>query len=135
LALRGRDKLTLVVSEPLASFRLWAEQLVAEGTGKPGRGIIPVADEPPGDPGAYGPDGVFVYVRNAGAPDVEHEGLVAAPTEHGHPTVPIDAGGLEDLGRLFFLLEFATAVGGWARALRPADDPAGAVDALAERPR
>jgi transaldolase / glucose-6-phosphate isomerase len=132
-SLRGRDKLTVVVSEPLASTRLWAEQLMAERTGGRGRGIIPVADERPGDSGACGPDRVFVYACNAGAPDVEHERLVAALTEHGHPTVTIDAGGLEDLGRLFFLL--GTAVAGWARALVPAADPAGTIDDLAARLR
>jgi Phosphoglucose isomerase len=123
VAQRGRDKLTLVVSEPIASFGLWAEQLVAESTGKQGRGILPVADEPLGDPGAYGPDRVFVYLRNAAAPDVEHDRLVAALAERGHPTVTIDAGGLEDLGRLFFLFEFATAVAGWALELNPFDQP------------
>src|SRR5215213_4809340 len=62
LALQGRDKLTFVVDEPLESFGLWAEQLVAESTGKQGRGILPIADEPLVDPSAYGEDRVFVHL-------------------------------------------------------------------------
>jgi len=69
LARQGRDKLTFFVSEPIESFGLWVEQLVAESTGKHGRGILPVADEPVGEPGVYGPDRVFAYLRNADEPD------------------------------------------------------------------
>src|SRR3712207_9516851 len=64
LALRGRDKLTFVVDAPISSFGLWAEQLVAESTGKQGRGILPIADEPLADPSAYGTDRVFVHLRD-----------------------------------------------------------------------
>ena len=64
LALQGRDKLTFIVSEPIASFGLWVEQLIAESTGKHGRGVLPVADEPVGAPEAYGDDRVFAYLRN-----------------------------------------------------------------------
>ena len=70
LARHGRDKLTFIVSQPIESFGLWAEQLVAESTGKQGRGILPVADEPLGDSAAvYGDDRVFAYLRNAEQPD------------------------------------------------------------------
>src|SRR6202012_3507269 len=69
LALQGRDKLTFVVSPPIESFGLWAEQLVAESTGKKGRGIVPVCDEPLGPPEVYGNDRVFVYRRNFEEPD------------------------------------------------------------------
>jgi transaldolase/glucose-6-phosphate isomerase len=124
LALRGRDKLTFVVSEPIASFGLWAEQLVAESTGKRGRGILPIADEPAAaEAGAYGSDRVFVYLRNDERPDEEHESLVKGLARGGHPTVTVDAHGLEDLGRLFFVMEFATAVAGWALELNPFDQP------------
>ncbi|MGH2850891.1 MAG: transaldolase family protein, partial [Solirubrobacteraceae bacterium] len=64
LALRGHDKLTFVVGDPVGSFGLWVEQLVAESTGKQGRGILPVADEPLLEPDAYGTDRVFVHVRD-----------------------------------------------------------------------
>ncbi len=124
LARSGRDKLAFVVSEPLASFGLWAEQLVAESTGKRGRGILPIADEPAAAGGeAYGSDRVFLYLRNAAEPDLEHERLVQAAAAAGHPTVTLDAHGLEDLGRLFFVLEFATAVAGWALEINPFDQP------------
>jgi glucose-6-phosphate isomerase len=119
LALRGRDKLTFVVSDPIASFGLWAEQLVAESTGKQGKGILPVADEPLGDPAAYGDDRVFVHLRNSGEPDARVEELAGA----GHPVITIDAGGTDDLGRIFFLSEFATAVAGWALGINPFDQP------------
>ena len=69
LALQGRDKLTFVVSPPIESFGLWAEQLVAESTGKQGKGILPVADEPLGAADAYGDDRLFVYLRNPDEPD------------------------------------------------------------------
>jgi transaldolase/glucose-6-phosphate isomerase len=124
LALRGRDKLTFVVSEPIASLGLWAEQLVAESTGKQGRGIVPIADEPPAaEAGTYGSDRVFLYLRNAERPDPEHEALVERLALGAHPTVTINAHGLEDLGRLFFVMEFATAVAGWVLHLNPFDQP------------
>ncbi len=69
LARQGRDKLTFIVSPPIESFGLWVEQLIAESTGKHGRGILPVADEPLGEPSVYGDDRVFVYLRNADEPD------------------------------------------------------------------
>ena len=114
LALRGRDKLTFVVDPPLTSFGLWAEQLVAESTGKQGRGILPIADEPLVDPSAYGADRVFVHLRDADAPDPRHAEAVAALAAAGHPTVTLTAAGANDLGRVFFFSEFATAVAGWA---------------------
>src|ERR1700742_515518 len=69
LALQGRDKLTFVVDAPLEAYGIWAEQLVAESTGKQGTGILPIADEPLLDPAAYGHDRVFVHLRDADAPD------------------------------------------------------------------
>ena len=74
----GRDKLTFVVDPPLTSFGLWAEQLVAESTGKQGRGILPIADEPLLDAGAYGADRVFLHLRDADAPDPRHAEAVRA---------------------------------------------------------
>ena len=76
LALQGRDKLTFIVSEPIASFGLWVEQLIAESTGKQGSGILPVADEPVGDPDAYGDDRVFAYLRNRDEPDEDLDAKV-----------------------------------------------------------
>ena len=71
LAQQGRDKLTYLVSEPISSFGLWVEQLIAESTGKEGKGILPVADEPLGPPEVYGDDRVFAYLRNEDEPDEE----------------------------------------------------------------
>src|SRR5436190_10866432 len=102
LALRGRDKLTWVVDPPLESFGLWAEQLVAESTGKEGRGILPIADEPMVDPGDYGDDRVFVHVGT------DH-GRMSDIEAAGHPVFHLEAAGPEDLGRAFFISEFATA--------------------------
>jgi transaldolase/glucose-6-phosphate isomerase len=124
LARRGRDKLTFFVSEPIESFGLWAEQLVAESTGKHGRGILPVAEEPLGEPDVYGPDRVFVYLRNDDAPDEALDPAVEALAAAGHPTFTLAThGGPTDLGRIFFLSEFAVAVAGWALEINPFDQP------------
>jgi glucose-6-phosphate isomerase len=120
---RGRDKLTFVVSEPIGSFGLWVEQLVAESTGKHGKGILPVAGEPLGAPDVYGNDRVFVYLRNDEAPDAALEAGVERLTEAGQPTMTLSAHGPGDLGRLFFFSEFATAVAGWALGINPFDQP------------
>ncbi len=120
LALRGRDKLTFIVDDPLESFGLWAEQLVAESTGKQGRGILPIADEPLVPAAEYGHDRVFVHVSTG---DVEVTGQVGQLSAAGHPVFTIDADGPADLGRVFFLSEFATAVAGWALGINPFDQP------------
>jgi transaldolase/glucose-6-phosphate isomerase len=123
LARHGRDKLTFVVDPPIASFGIWGEQLVAESTGKQGRGILPIAEEPLVDAGAYGADRVFVHLRDADAPDPRHAEAVAAFAAAGHPTITLTANGANDLGRLFFFSEFATAVAGWALEITPFDQP------------
>jgi hypothetical protein len=119
LARRGRDKLTWVVSPPIDSFGLWAEQLVAESTGKHGRGILPVADEPLGPPEAYGDDRVFLHVRGTAT----HDDALAMLSEAGHPVITLEAGGTEALGALFFESEFATAVAGHVLEINPFDQP------------
>jgi hypothetical protein len=123
LALRGRDKLTFVVDEPISSFGLWAEQLVAESTGKHGRGILPVAGEPLGPPENYGDDRVFLHLRNAESANEERDAAIAALGEAGHPTVVVNVNGPNDLGSLFFFAEFATAVAGWVLDINPFDQP------------
>jgi glucose-6-phosphate isomerase/transaldolase/glucose-6-phosphate isomerase len=123
LALQGRDKLTFVVSEPIESFGLWAEQLIAESTGKQGRGIVPVVDEPLGPPSAYGEDRVFIYLRNVDAPSEELDRRLEAVAAAGHPTFTLATHGPADLGRIFFLSEFAAAVAGWALEINPFDQP------------
>jgi transaldolase / glucose-6-phosphate isomerase len=123
LALQGRDKLTHIVSEPISSFGLWVEQLIAESTGKQGKGILPVADEPVGEPDAYGDDRVFAYLRNADEPDSELDAKIEALAKAGHPTVTLAVHGPSDLGRIFFFAEFATAVAGWVLGINPFDQP------------
>jgi transaldolase/glucose-6-phosphate isomerase len=123
LALRGRDKLTFIVSPPIESFGLWVEQLVAESTGKRGRGIVPVAGEPLGRPEEYGEDRVFVYLRSAEQPVHELDDAVAALADSGAPMLTLATHDAADLGRIFFLAEFATAVAGWALEINPFDQP------------
>jgi transaldolase / glucose-6-phosphate isomerase len=123
LALRGRDKLTFIVDEPISSFGLWAEQLVAESTGKHGKGILPVADEPLGTPDSYGDDRLFLHIRNSESPDSERDAAIEALADAGHATVVVNITGANDLGSLFFFAEFATAVAGWVLEINPFDQP------------
>ena len=129
LARQGRDKLTFVISHPIESFGLWAEQLVAESTGKMGpsdtpRGILPVADEPLGDSAdVYGDDRVFVYRRNLDEPEERLDAAIEQIGAAGHPTITLPEHGATDLGRIFFLTEFAVAVAGWALEINPFDQP------------
>jgi transaldolase / glucose-6-phosphate isomerase len=123
LALQGRDKLTFLVSEPISSFGLWVEQLIAESTGKQGKGVLPVADEPLGGPGSYGDDRVFIHLRNGDEPDEALDARVAELGHAGHPTITLTAKSASDLGRVFFFAEFATAVAGWALGINPFDQP------------
>jgi transaldolase/glucose-6-phosphate isomerase len=120
LARNGRDKLTFVVDEPLSAFGLWAEQLVAESTGKQGRGILPIADEPLVDAGAYGQDRVFLHIS---AGDEDNAAAMAGLRKGGHPTITLRAETPADLGWIFFQSEFATAVAGWVLEINPFDQP------------
>ncbi|HEX8857013.1 MAG TPA: bifunctional transaldolase/phosoglucose isomerase [Thermoleophilaceae bacterium] len=122
-AVKGRDKLTFIVADRVGAFGLWVEQLVAESTGKEGKGIVPIVDEPLGEADAYGNDRVFVHIRDQGNPDSAAEELVQALSEAGHPTVTVQVEEAEDLGSLFFFAEFATAVAGWVLGINPFDQP------------
>jgi transaldolase / glucose-6-phosphate isomerase len=123
LALEGRDKATFVVSEPISSFGLWVEQLIAESTGKQGRGILPVAGEPLGGPDEYGHDRVFAYLRDPANADPDTDAKVEALAQAGHPTVTLAVHGASDLGRIFFFAEFAVAVAGWVLGINAFDQP------------
>jgi len=123
LAQAGRDKLTFVISETLPGLGLWLEQLVAESTGKHGTGVLPVADEPLGEPAVYGDDRVFAYLPDVNAPDAERERRVQALTQAGHPVFTIPTAGPADLGRVFLLAELAVAVVGWGLQINPFDQP------------
>jgi transaldolase/glucose-6-phosphate isomerase len=123
LAAQGRDKATFVVSEPISSFGLWVEQLIAESTGKQGKGILPVAGEPLGDPDDYGDDRVFAYLRDPDSADPDTDAKMEALARAGHPVLTLAVHGAADLGRIFFFAEFATAVAGWALGINPFDQP------------
>ena len=116
LALHGRDKLTIIASPSLASFGAWAEQLIAESTGKNGKGIIPLAGEPLGDTSVYDLHRLFVFIRNAGDPDSTQENVVDALERAGHPVVRIEVRSPQHLGQEFFRFEIATAVAGASSA-------------------
>lgn len=121
LANVGRDKVTLITSPGIASFGDWVEQLIAESTGKEGRGILPVVGEPVGAPDAYSDDRLFVYLRLA--EDGTLDGTVAALTEAGHPVVTLHLNDRYDIGGQFFLWEIATAVAGARIDINPFDQP------------
>ena len=121
LALAGRDKLTIITTPGIERLGDWVEQLIAESTGKEGKGILPVVGEPPGDPDAYGEDRVFVYVK-IGA-DPTHDGKIDALEAAGHPVIRITLPDSYDLGGQFFLWEVATAVAGHVLSINPFDQP------------
>jgi transaldolase / glucose-6-phosphate isomerase len=123
LARGGRDKLTFAIAPSLPGLGLWLEQLVAESTGKQGTGILPVAEEPLGDPGVYGSDRVFAHLPDVSAPDPESEERIVALAAAGHPVITIPTSGPEDLGRVFLLAEIAVAVAGWGLEINPFDQP------------
>jgi glucose-6-phosphate isomerase len=119
-ALEGRDKLTVQLAPALRSLGLWIEQLIAESTGKHGKGVLPVVDEAPGDPDEYGSDRVFVSV----ATEKEHhdEAWLEALEAAGHPVLRLSTR-LDGLGAEFFRWEFATAVAGAVLQINPFDEP------------
>jgi transaldolase/glucose-6-phosphate isomerase len=112
LALNGRDKVTIVASPGISDLGAWLEQLIAESTGKEGRGIIPVDREQLGPVDVYGEDRVFAYLRLESAPDPAQDDKVAALEQAGQPVVRIAVGETYDLGQEFFRWEIATAVAG-----------------------
>jgi transaldolase / glucose-6-phosphate isomerase len=123
LATHGRDKVTLVASPSIYDLGAWLEQLLAESTGKEGKGLIPVDREPLGPPEVYGADRLFVYLRLASAPDVRQDEAVFALERAGHPLLTITVDDPYDLGAEFFRWEFATAVAGSVIGINPFDQP------------
>jgi transaldolase / glucose-6-phosphate isomerase len=108
----GRDKITLITSPGIGDLGAWLEQLIAESTGKLGKGIIPVDREQLGAPDVYSNDRIFAYLRLENAPDAVQDAKVAALEKAGHPVVRIAASDIYDLGQEFFRWEIATAVAG-----------------------
>ena len=108
----GRDKITLITSPGIADLGAWLEQLIAESTGKLGKGIIPVDREQLGTPDVYGSDRTFAYLRLENAADTAQDAKVAALEKAGHPVVRIAISDIYNLGQEFFRWEIATAVAG-----------------------
>lgn len=122
-ARQGRDKLTIVASPASASLGAWLEQLIAESTGKNGRGIIPVDLEQVGVPDEYGDDRLFVYLRFPAAADDEQDRRIDALIQRGQPVVRIDIAEPYDLAQELFRWEIATAVAGAVLGINPFDQP------------
>jgi hypothetical protein len=108
----GRDKITLITSPGIGDLGAWLEQLIAESTGKLGKGIIPVDREELGAPDVYSNDRIFAYLRLENAPDAAQDAKVAALEKAGHPVVHIAVSEIYSLGQEFFRWEIATAVAG-----------------------
>ncbi len=119
----GRDKATLLTSPALAAFGLWAEQLLAESTGKEGKGILPIAGEPCAAPGRYAADRLFVALRLMGDDNAALDAQVAALAAGGQPVVVLPLLDPYDLGGELFRWEFATAVAGHLLGIHPFDQP------------
>ncbi|MGY2048282.1 bifunctional transaldolase/phosoglucose isomerase [Methylobacterium sp. JK268] len=119
----GRDKVTLVASPGIAGFGAWAEQLIAESTGKEGKGLIPIDNEPLGAPEVYGSDRFFVHLRLDEGADPSQDAAVAALEAAGHPVARIGLAGREGLPQEFFRFEIATAVAGAVLGINPFDQP------------
>ena len=123
LALKGRDKITIVASPAIRDIGAWLEQLLAESTGKHGKGVIPVEGEPRGAPDVYGNDRLFVYLRLDSAPDRAQDDAVAALERAGQPVVRILVSDPYHIGQEFFRWEIATAVAGAVLGINPFDQP------------
>ena len=123
LAKARRDKVTIVTSPGISGLGAWLEQLLAESTGKSGKGLVPVDDEPPGPPGVYGMDRVFIYIRLVNAPDPDQDKAINALETAGHPIVRIAVPEPLDIGAEFFRWEFATAVVGAVLNINPFNQP------------
>jgi transaldolase/glucose-6-phosphate isomerase len=123
LAKQGRDKVTFITSPAIWDLGAWMEQLIAESTGKEGKGIVPIDDEPLGPPEVYGADRFFAYIRYSGGADAAQDAKVAALEKAGHPVVRIELADLINLGEEFFLWEVATAVAGSLLGINAFDQP------------
>ncbi|HMH98932.1 MAG TPA: bifunctional transaldolase/phosoglucose isomerase [Bradyrhizobium sp.] len=121
--LAGRDKVTILSSKKIADFGAWAEQLIAESTGKDGKGLIPIDGEPLGDVALYGKDRFFIDLRTEGESDSAHDDQLAALEKAGHPLVRIVMKSIDHIGQEFFRFEIATAVAGSVLGINPFNQP------------
>ncbi|RAQ95669.1 hypothetical protein A4R35_09000 [Thermogemmatispora tikiterensis] len=123
LGTHGRDKITFVLSPALASYGYWVEQLIAESTGKEGRGLLPVEGEALGAPAVYGDDRLFVYLRLEGDDNAALDEGLARLQAAGQPLVRFQLADRYDLGAQFFIWELATAVAGIFLRINAFDQP------------
>src|SRR5262249_7133840 len=123
LGKNGRDKVTIVTSPGIADFGAWLEQLLAESTGKDGKGLIPIDAGPLGVPGDYGNDRVFVAMRLPGEEDRNREAALGALERAGQPVIRIVVTDRYHIAQQFFLWELATAVAGSILGINPFDQP------------
>ncbi|HYW74735.1 MAG TPA: bifunctional transaldolase/phosoglucose isomerase [Pyrinomonadaceae bacterium] len=119
----GRNKVSIIASAGIFDLGAWLEQLIAESTGKNGKGLIPVDREPLAAPDLYGDDRVFVYLRLESAPDKAQDTAIEGLIEAGHPLVMISVPDAYNLGQEFFRWEIATAVAGSIIGINPFDQP------------
>src|ERR1051325_409355 len=121
-ALAGRDKLTIVTDQKLSALGLWVEQLIAESTGKEGKGIVPVVGEMPGPAAVYDNDRLFVSI-SVGAPDADTSARLKDLEAAVQPVVYRQLADIHDLAAEFFVWEMATAFAGWRLGINPFDQP------------
>jgi transaldolase/glucose-6-phosphate isomerase len=119
----GRDKITFLISSGIGTFADWVEQLIAESTGKEGKGLVPVAREPLGDPAVYGNDRLFVYLKPGKASDSRLESKVQGLEKAGHPVIRFGLQDKLDLGQEFFRWEVATATASALMGIDAFDQP------------
>jgi transaldolase/glucose-6-phosphate isomerase len=122
-ARRGRDKITLLSSRGIETFANWVEQLIAESTGKEDKGLVPVVGEALGEPGVYGKDRIFVYLKLESEADGRLEQALNALAAAGHPVIRISLRDTLDLGQELFRWEVATATAGALLEIDPFDQP------------
>jgi transaldolase / glucose-6-phosphate isomerase len=121
--LEGRDKVTILSSKKISDFGAWAEQLIAESTGKERKGLIPIDGEPLGELALYGQDRFFIDIRTEGENDAAHDEKLAALEKAGHPVVRIVMKSIDHIGQEFFRFEIATAVAGAVLGINPFNQP------------
>jgi len=121
--LHGRDKVTIVVSPPIATFGYWLEQLLAESTGKEGKGILPVEGEALGDPSVYGADRIFAYLRTESGYSAAQDAAIERLEAAGQPVVRLSLRDIWDVSAEMFRWEFATAVAGALMGINAFDQP------------
>lgn len=123
LGMEGRDKVTIICSSDIGSFGYWLEQLIAESTGKEGKGLVPVIGEEIGRPVVYGDDRLFIYLKADSSPDKDIDRKVKELQAAGHPVVTIRLRDTFDLAIEFFRWEIATSVAGAILGINPFDEP------------